>query len=220
MEIDAVQAAHTILAGEPFIVLVEGTELEILPEEVEVRAEARSGLAVASEGSYLAALQTELTPELVREGLAREFVRRLQELRKQADFEIADRIQLYLSATPDLVEAIQAHREYILGETLTIELHLSEPPAESPSTEAWFDGHWMKIGITRVIIIIQEIESIKMTTQTIPPPSFIQKALAWGVHLFTATGAVWGLLSILAIQQHQWKLLFLWVALSLFRRWI
>ena len=55
-----------------------------------------------------------------------------------------------------------------------------------------------------------------MTTQTIPPPSFIQKALAWGVHLFTATGAVWGLLSILAIQQHQWKLLFLWVAISLF----
>jgi len=55
-----------------------------------------------------------------------------------------------------------------------------------------------------------------MTTQTLPPPTFIQKALAWGVHFFTATGAVWGLLSILAIQQHQWKLLFFWVALSLF----
>ena len=55
-----------------------------------------------------------------------------------------------------------------------------------------------------------------MTTQTITPPSFIQKALAWGVHLFTATGAVWALLSILAIQQHQWKLYFLWIALSLF----
>ena len=54
-----------------------------------------------------------------------------------------------------------------------------------------------------------------MTTQTLPPPSFLQKALAWGVHAFTATGAIWALLSILAIQQHQWKLLFLWIALSL-----
>jgi isoleucyl-tRNA synthetase len=149
LEADAVQAAQTILAGEPLKVVVDGAELEILPEEVEVRAEAHSGLEVATEGSYLAALQTELTPELIREGLAREFVRRLQELRKQADFEIADRIRLYLSATPDLMEAVQAYREYILGETLTIELHLSEPPAESASTEAWFDGQWMKIGITK-----------------------------------------------------------------------
>lgn len=150
LETDAVRTAHTLLAGKPIIISVDGNELEILPEEVEVRLEARSGLAVAAEGSYLAALQTELTPELIREGLAREFVRRVQELRKQADFEIADRIQLNLMATPELVEAIQAHREYILGETLTIELKLSEPPAESASTEAWFDGQWMKIGITKL----------------------------------------------------------------------
>jgi isoleucyl-tRNA synthetase len=150
LETDAVQAAHAILAGEPFIVAVDGAELNILPEEVEVRAEARSGLAVATEGSYLAALQTELTPELIQEGLAREFVRRVQELRKQADFEIADRIQLFLSATPDLVEAVRAHREYIFGETLTLNYHLSDPPTGSASTEAWFDGQWMKIGITKV----------------------------------------------------------------------
>jgi isoleucyl-tRNA synthetase len=158
LEVDAVQAAHAILAGEPFRVIVDGAELEILPEEVEVRAEARSGLVVATEGSYLAALQTELTPELIREGLAREFVRRVQELRKQADFEIADRIQLFLAATPDLVEAVQAHREYILGETLTIKYHLSDPPAGSASTEAWFDGQWMKIGITKVPLESKKLE--------------------------------------------------------------
>ncbi len=151
LETDAVQAAHAILAGRAVQCrLSMETELEILPEEVEVRAEARSGLVVATEGSYLAALQTELTPELIQEGLAREFVRRVQELRKQADFEIADRIRLFLTATPDLVEAVQAHREYILGETLTVKYHLSDPPAGSASTEAWFDGQWMKIGITKV----------------------------------------------------------------------
>ena len=149
LETDAFQSGHTLLAGKPIHISIDGEELEILPEEVEVRLEARSGLAVASEGSYLAALQTELTPKLLQEGLAREFVRRVQELRKQADFEIADRIQLYLSATPDLVAAIQAHREYILGETLTTQLHQSEPPAGSTSSEAWFDGQWMKIGINK-----------------------------------------------------------------------
>jgi len=159
LETDAIQAAHTLLAGEPLIVAVDGNKLEILPEEVEVRAEARSGLVVATEGGYLAALQTELTPDLTREGLAREFIRRVQELRKQADFEIADRIQIFLAATPDLVEAVQVHRDYILGETLTIELHLSEPPAESPSTEAWFDGQWMKIGITKVSSESKKLEA-------------------------------------------------------------
>jgi phosphatidylcholine synthase len=54
-----------------------------------------------------------------------------------------------------------------------------------------------------------------MTTHTLPPPTLFQKTLAWGVHAFTATGAIWALLSILAIQHHQWKLLFLWIALSL-----
>jgi isoleucyl-tRNA synthetase len=158
LETDLAQSGHTLLAGKSVSVVVDGKELEILPEEVEVRFEARSGLAVASEGSYLAALQTELTPELLREGLAREFVRRVQELRKQADFEIADRIQLYLSATPDLVAAIQAHREYILGETLTHELHLEQPPEGSASTEAWFDGQWMKIGISKVQLQSRKLE--------------------------------------------------------------
>jgi isoleucyl-tRNA synthetase len=149
LELDAAQAALPLLAGQPVKVLVEENELDILPEEVEVRVEARSGLAVAAEGGYLAALHTKLTPELVREGLAREFVRRVQELRKQADFDISDRIRLYVSATPELWQAIQAYREYIQGETLTLELIQSEPPPELTSTEAWFDGQWMKVSLQK-----------------------------------------------------------------------
>jgi len=51
---------------------------------------------------------------------------------------------------------------------------------------------------------------------TFPPATFARRAAAWGVHLFTASGAVWGVLSILAIQQHQYRQLFLWVALAIF----
>jgi len=57
---------------------------------VEVCADAKAGFAVATDGAYLAALVTDLTPELVREGLACEFVRRVQGLRKTADPDVAD----------------------------------------------------------------------------------------------------------------------------------
>ena len=131
-------------------VQIDGMELEIQPDEVEVHVEAHAGLAIAAEGAYLAALHTVLTPALVREGLAREFVRRVQDLRKQAELEVADRIRLYVTATPDLLSALRAHREYITGETLAVELNTTEPPEETVVAEAWFDGQWMKVGLIRV----------------------------------------------------------------------
>jgi isoleucyl-tRNA synthetase len=150
LELDAEDAARSLLAGRPVMVTVEGEAFEVHPDEVEVRAEARSGLVVASEGAYLAALHTALTPELVREGQAREFVRRVQELRKQADFDIADRIRLYVQATPGLTEAIQAHRDYIMVETLALELHQTEPPILAAKTTAEFDSEQVTVGIVRV----------------------------------------------------------------------
>lgn len=51
---------------------------------------------------------------------------------------------------------------------------------------------------------------------TFPPATLARRAAAWGVHLFTASGAVWGVLSILAIQHHQYRLLFVWVAFAMF----
>jgi isoleucyl-tRNA synthetase len=153
--LDANQAGPSLLAGQPVLVELDGKTLEIQPDEVEVRAEARSGLVVAADGAYLAAIKTDLTPELVSEGMAREFVRRVQDLRKTADFDIADRIRLWLVATPGLTRAVQAHREYILGETLTVELNLGAAPttmiaAEAASTTAEFDGETMSIAILKV----------------------------------------------------------------------
>ena len=78
--LDAAQAAPLLLEGKPVKVKVAGETLDILPDEVEVRVTAHTGYAVATEGAYLAALVTDLTPELIQEGLAREFVRRVQDL--------------------------------------------------------------------------------------------------------------------------------------------
>ena len=116
--LDIEGAALALMGGHNLLVAVDGQAYTILPEDVEVRADARTGFVVAAEGAYLAALKTGLTPELIQEGLARELVRHIQELRKQAGLDIPDRIHLSVLATPRLAEAIAAHRSYILSETL------------------------------------------------------------------------------------------------------
>ncbi len=115
-------AAQQLLAGKSIQVDVDGVLLDIQPDEVDVHAEAQSGLVVNSEGAYLAALSTELTPELISEGLAREFVRRVQDFRKQSGLEIADRIHLYTQSSPRLSQALRIHRDYIMGETLATQM--------------------------------------------------------------------------------------------------
>ena len=149
LAMDAQESAQALLNGEAIKVTVDKEDLEILPDEIEVRAEARSGLEVASEGAYLAALKTDLTPELVREGLAREFVRRVQDLRKQADFDIADRIYTYISASENLAQAIEEHRDYIMGETLTLEMRSGDPLPEASTGEFEFDGEQAKVGLVK-----------------------------------------------------------------------
>jgi isoleucyl-tRNA synthetase len=147
--LDANLVAPVFLAGLPVKVMLEGQEYAILPEEVEVRADAKAGFAVATEGAYLAALVTDLTPELVREGLAREFVRRVQDLRKTADLDVADRIKVNVVATPGLKAAIEANREYVTAETLTVELKFAEPVAGSTSAQDDFDGEKITVGLVR-----------------------------------------------------------------------
>jgi isoleucyl-tRNA synthetase len=149
LALDAEEAARTLLSGDTLQVVVDGETYEILPDEVEVRALAREGFAVANEGALMAALVTELTPELVHEGLAREFVRRVQDLRKQADFEISDRITLYFTGSAQITAAVFANQEYIQGETLTVKVVNADPEADMPVVEDQFDGENVKIGIAK-----------------------------------------------------------------------
>ena len=149
LEQNQVEAANTLMAGQNLVIQVNGEAIEILPEEVEVRAQARTGFAVASEGGYLAALITDLSPELVQEGLAREFVRRAQDLRKQADLDIADRIRIYYEASPGLGEAVEAFKEYIMGETLALKMVAASLPAGLLSAADEFDGETLTIALEK-----------------------------------------------------------------------
>jgi len=149
LNLPADQSARQLLDGEPLFIRVDDETYEIKPEEVEVRAEAKTGFAVASEGAYLSALVTELTPELVNEGLVREFVRRVQSLRKEADLDIADRIHLFYTTSERLSEAIQAFESYIKEETLATIMTPGVSPEGLPFLQDEFDGEAVKISIEK-----------------------------------------------------------------------
>ncbi len=129
VELDQAELARRVQAGESVAVDIVGQTVNLLPEELEVRTEAQEGYAVAEEAGYLAAVSTALDKGLIREGLARELVRRIQTMRKEAGFRIEDRITTYYQAGPTLREVLEALSQYIEGETLSTELIEGDLPA-------------------------------------------------------------------------------------------
>ncbi|NPA31459.1 MAG: isoleucine--tRNA ligase [Chloroflexi bacterium] len=149
--LDPVAVAQRVLDGQSFTVEVDGETLEILPDEVEVRMQPHEGVAAATEGPYVAALRTDITPELRAEGLAREFIRRVQDLRKRGGLEIADRIRLcYTDATPALEQALQQFREDIMEDVLAVVMEPNEPPTDAITDTFTFDGERVTVGLARV----------------------------------------------------------------------
>jgi isoleucyl-tRNA synthetase len=148
--LDAEKAAMSLMAGKPVRVEAAGIGIDILPDEVEVRMQAREGFSVASEGAYLAALVTTLTPELINEGLAREFVRRVQEARKQADFEISDRIKIFFSSSDNLWKATDQFGDYIKDETLAVVLDTENIPDRLPNMSDEFEGESLTLWLEKI----------------------------------------------------------------------
>jgi isoleucyl-tRNA synthetase len=99
---------------------VAGERLEA--GEVEVRATRHEAFALAEEGGWAVALDLELDDALRREGLARELVRAVNDLRKAIGLDIADRIAVTIESDAAVVDAVTAHRDYVMGEVLAIEL--------------------------------------------------------------------------------------------------
>ena len=104
----------------------------------------------ASRCAYVAALVTDLTPALVQEGLAREFVRRVQDLRKSAELDVADRIELFVEASPGLRSALDAHKDYIAAETLASALDFTSPPKDASVVQDEFDGETIRVGLRKI----------------------------------------------------------------------
>jgi len=97
---------------------LNGEPTEISSEMVSVNVSSKPGFSVAIENGVCVILDTTLSPELVTEGLAREFVSKVQQMRKQKDFEMMDRINIFTEADADVSKAIEEYRDYICSETL------------------------------------------------------------------------------------------------------
>ena len=112
--LSAISTTSTFALGLP-----DGEAAEIAREDIVIEMTAAEGWIGAADASYQIAIDTHVTPALAAEGMAREAVRHVQELRKTARLEIEDRIELHLSASSDaLRDALVTHRRYIAGETL------------------------------------------------------------------------------------------------------
>lgn len=127
------------LQGEPVITL---DDVEIIPEDV-------PGWIVANEGNVTVALDITLTPELKAEGMARELVNRIQNLRKAMGLEITDRINVILSRTPETEQALTSFRNYIATQVLADSLELSYTLADN-ATDLDIDGLIVKALVNKV----------------------------------------------------------------------
>jgi isoleucyl-tRNA synthetase len=113
----------TVLQRSGSLTLTAGNDsFDVFPEDVEVVHEDIEGWLVASEGAITVALDTELDEALISEGLAREFVNRVQTLRKDSGLEVTDRIRLEYDTDDALASALESQRDYVMSETLAVEL--------------------------------------------------------------------------------------------------
>jgi len=144
---DPAAAAATLETGGTLELQVDGQSLALAGDEVLVQTEAREGLAVLSEGGITVALDTELTPELVAEGLAREVVRRVQTLRKDADYQLDDRIVTSYETDGELAAVITQWADYIRTETLSDDLSPGLPAAGAHNESYQVDGHDLTLGV-------------------------------------------------------------------------
>ena len=97
---------------------LEGQKITLDEEDVLVEREVLTGVVAACVGKVTIALYTEITPELKKEGIAREIINKINTLRKQEGFEITDRIDLQIEAPIEVEEAYLAFQDYITGEIL------------------------------------------------------------------------------------------------------
>jgi isoleucyl-tRNA synthetase len=125
--------------------------LELTAEGVEVRRSEKSGLKVLNEGSLTVALDPEITPELLAEGLVRDMVRGIQSLRKDTGLDVTDRISVHADADQNVRDAVSSFEEYLMGETLSESFEWKSLAAEDEGVQA------VAVGDSEVLISVTRI---------------------------------------------------------------
>ncbi len=129
---------------------INGEKLPLVIEDFEITSEDMPGWLVASEGKLTVALDITITPELKLEGVARELVNRIQNIRKDSGFDVTDKIKVEIESNDLVNGSIDVFAEYIASQTLAISVTGSETPCGDFITEIEIDEQPLKIAVTRI----------------------------------------------------------------------
>ncbi|MBQ2946450.1 MAG: isoleucine--tRNA ligase [Bacilli bacterium] len=131
--------------GDVIKMTVGDKEYDVDINHVDIRTNSKEGFDVATDTNNFIILNTELTNDLVMEGIARELISKVQNLRKTKDFDIADRITLYYNGDDEVTEAVTKFEEFIKNETLSIDIQVKFNLKE----EVDLNGHSTQIDVER-----------------------------------------------------------------------
>ncbi|NLK95981.1 MAG: isoleucine--tRNA ligase [Clostridiales bacterium] len=132
------ELAQKLKSGNVEVINVDGTEIELNSENILVTMQGLDGYAFAGEGEIGVVLDTHITEELQEEGHIREIISMIQNMRKEKDFEVADKINLYVKDNDKLVSVIKKYESNIKKETLTLDIFYSE--VNNDYTEVMING--------------------------------------------------------------------------------
>jgi isoleucyl-tRNA synthetase len=130
-----------LMEGEPLAIMIEEKEYLLTAEDVQIERQVLDGLVAANQGAITIALNTNLTEELLLEGLAREIVNKINTMRREANFEVSDRIHVLIEASERVQKCFNDYGSYICGEVLAKKVEFG--PCEG--TEWDLNGELAKI---------------------------------------------------------------------------
>ena len=148
------QIIAAIEAADTYTMEVAGTAVTLEPEDYEISSEDMPGWLVATEGQLTIALDIEVTDELRHEGVARELINRIQNIRKESDFEVTDKVNVTIFASGTAKEEISAsldvYRSYLASQTLALSVGLEDlAEADGKAVEVEWDDETIRIKVTR-----------------------------------------------------------------------
>ncbi len=145
MEMEPQRVIDALRANGELELTIDGQKIRILPEEIKVLERPKNGYSVSEEDNIMVGVNIILSKDLRMEGLARDIVRRIQNQRKEAGFNIADLIETYYEAGPTLTEVFEKFEEYIATETLSTIIKRGSPHGEAHSATYSLAGEKLRI---------------------------------------------------------------------------
>ena len=125
-KLNAIELVEKLEKGESFNLDLNGETMEVSKDHVLINITARQGFTIEMQGNLFVILDTSLTQELIDEGYAREFVSKVQQMRKNQKLEVTDNINIYFNSGQEIADAVKIHKKYIAQETLALDIERVE----------------------------------------------------------------------------------------------